>query len=84
MSRFRIRVIVSILIMLPILQACGGGAPAPAIQETPAVDAALTTPGATEAVVPATGGTIAKSPSSSSPIAISEDDALLVVANNLD
>jgi YVTN family beta-propeller protein len=34
--------------------------------------------------VPATGGVLAKNPSASSPIAISDDDSLLVVVNNLD
>lgn len=82
MNRFRTIVIVSILTL--VLQACGG-VPAPVVQETPAaVDATLATPAATQVVVPATGGVISKNPSSSSPIAISEDDSLLAVVNNLD
>ena len=81
MRRFRFIVILSILVLL--LQACGG-APVPAAEENPAVEAPATDPG-TQAAVPETGGgTIAKNPGSSSPIAISDDDALLVVVNNLD
>ena len=81
MNRSRFIAIVSVLLLL-ILQACGG-APAPAVQETPAAQTPAA-PANTQAAVPAASGTIAKNPSSSSPIAISEDDALLVVANNLD
>ena len=44
---------------------------------TPATAAPATTS------VPSTGGVISKNPSYSSPIAISEDDSLLVVVNNL-
>ena len=81
MKQFRFIVILSILGLL--LQACGG-APVPATEESPAVEAPATDPG-TQAAVPETGGgTIAKNPSSSGPIAISDDDALLVVVNNLD
>ena len=81
MKQFRFIVILSILGLL--LQACGG-APVPATEENPAVEAPATDPG-TQAAVPETGGgTIAKNPSSSGPIAISDDDALLVVVNNLD
>jgi YVTN family beta-propeller protein len=81
MNRFRRIVTLSILVLLPVLQACGA-APATPVQGTPAAQ----TPAAdgTQAVVPATGGAIARNPGSSSPIAISEDDSLLVVANNLD
>jgi len=82
MNRFRTIITVSILVLLPVLQACGG-APAPAIEATPAAPTPAV-PVDTQAVVPATGGAIAKNPSSSSPIAISEDDSLLLVVNNLD
>lgn len=77
MSRFRFIIILSILVLL--LQACGGS---PAATQEPT--AATAAPEGTQAVVPATGATIAKNASSSSPIAISEDDSLLVVVNNLD
>ena len=81
MKQFRFIVILSILGLL--LQACGG-APVPATEESPAVEAPAADLG-TQAAVPETaGGAIAKNPSSSSPIAISDDDALLVVVNNLD
>jgi YVTN family beta-propeller protein len=80
MNRFRFTVIgsviVSVLILVVVMQACG--VRPPAAQPTAAA------PAGTPPIVPATGGTIAKNPSSSSPIAISEDDALLVVVNNLD
>jgi YVTN family beta-propeller protein len=82
MNRFRLIVIVSTLVLLPVVQACGG-VPAPVIEATPVAQTPAA-PADTQAVVPATGGAIAKNPSSSSPIAISDDDALLVVANNLD
>jgi YVTN family beta-propeller protein len=76
---------ISIVIILVLLQACGAPAPAPVgetpVGETPAGEA---TPAANTEVAPPTGGAIAKNPSSSSPIAISEDDSLLVVVNNLD
>jgi YVTN family beta-propeller protein len=55
--------------MLAFLSACGGGAQ-PTSDAPPPPDTT-------------TGGTIAKNPSYSSPIAISDDDALLVVANTL-
>jgi YVTN family beta-propeller protein len=77
MNRFRFIVIVSVVVVLPLLQACGA-APATQPQEP------ATAPASTQAVVPATGGAIAKNSSSSSPIAISDDDSLLVVVNNLD
>ncbi|HET9913318.1 MAG TPA: beta-propeller fold lactonase family protein, partial [Anaerolineales bacterium] len=78
MNRFRLIGIVCILVLLPILQACGS-APATAVaQPTSAA------PAGTQPIVPATGGAIAKNSSSSGPIAISDDDSLLVVANNLD
>ncbi|HET9913114.1 MAG TPA: beta-propeller fold lactonase family protein, partial [Anaerolineales bacterium] len=78
MNRFRLIGIVCILVLLPILQACGG-APATAVaQPTSAA------PAGTQPIVPATGGAIAKNSSSSGPIAISDDDSLLIVANNLD
>jgi len=83
MNRFRFTVIASILVLLPVLQACGG-TPAPVTEATAVVQQTPAAPDGTQAVVPATGGTIAKNPSSSSPIAISDDDTLLVVANNLD
>jgi YVTN family beta-propeller protein len=80
MNRFRFTVIgsviVSVLILVVVMQACG--VRPPAAQPTAAA------PAGTPPIVPATGGTIAKNPSSSSPIAISEDDTLLVVVNNLD
>jgi YVTN family beta-propeller protein len=79
MKRFRFIVIVSML----ILQACGG-TPAATTEAPAAVEQTPAAPAGTQAVVPATGGAVAKNPSSSSPIAISEDDSLLVVANNLD
>jgi len=80
MNRFRFIVIIGTLVLLPVLQACGA-VPAPVTGETPAGGA---TPGAATPAIPPTGGTIAKNSSSSSPIAISEDDSLLVVVNNLD
>jgi len=80
MNRFRFLVFgsvaVSTLILVTVMQACGVR---PAATQPSAAD-----PSGTQAVVPATGGAIAKNPSSSSPVAISDDDALLVVANNLD
>lgn len=82
MYRSRIIAILSVLLLL-VLQACGGAAPAPAEEATPAAQTPVA-PESTQAVVPQTGGVISKNPSYSSPIAISEDDALLVVANNLD
>jgi YVTN family beta-propeller protein len=82
MNRFRSVVTLTILVLLPVLQACGA-APAPAVAPTSAAQASAA-PEGTQAVVPATGGAIARNPSSSSPIAISDDDSLLVVVNNLD
>src|SRR5690349_9257491 len=82
MNRFRSVVTLTILVLLPVLQACGA-APAPAVAPTPAAQTSAA-PGGTQAVVPSTGGAIARNPSSSSPIAISDDDSLLVVVNNLD
>ncbi|RPJ24288.1 MAG: hypothetical protein EHM33_18345, partial [Chloroflexi bacterium] len=81
MNRFRF--IVSILVLVPILQACGG-TPAATTEAPAVVEQTPAAPADTQAVVPATGGAIARNPSSSSPIAISDDDSLLVVANNLD
>src|SRR5512138_1501986 len=79
MNRFRVLVLGSVIVSLSVLalivQACG--VPAPVVQPTSAA------PAATQGV-PSTGGTIARNPSSSSPIALSDDDSLLVVANNLD
>ena len=89
MNRFRSILTLSILVLLPLLQACGA-TPAPVVQENPTAQAVAVentqppAPEDTQAVVPATGGTIARNPSSSGPIAISEDDSLVVVANNLD
>jgi YVTN family beta-propeller protein len=80
MNRFRFLVIGSVvlstLILVIVMQACG--VRPPAVQPTAAV------PAGTQPIVPATGGAIAKNSSSSSPIAISDDDSLLVVANSLD
>ncbi len=67
MNRFRFIGIVISLTMLISLTACGSNA--------------SPTAGGTNQAPPT--GTIAKNPSSSSPIAISDDDALLIVANNL-
>jgi YVTN family beta-propeller protein len=76
---------LSIVVILVLLQACGAPEPAPVGQtpagETPAGEA---TPAANTEAAPPTGGVIARNPSSSGPIAISEDDSLLVVVNNLD
>jgi YVTN family beta-propeller protein len=92
MNRFRFVVSLSILVMLPLLQACGA-TPAPVVEgspaaQTPVVEASpaaqTPAPDGTQAVAPPTGGAIARNPSSSSPIAISEDDSLLAVVNNLD
>ncbi len=69
---------IVLTVMLLLLQACGS-APAPVIEETPTGGA----PVANTQAVPSPSGTIARNPSSSSPIAISEDDALLVAANTL-
>ena len=82
MNRFRTIVTVSILVLLPVLQACGAP-PAPVVEGSPAAPTPAA-PAGTQAVVPETGGAISRNPSSSSPIAISEDDSLLVVVNNLD
>jgi YVTN family beta-propeller protein len=79
MVRFRSIGIVIVLMSFLVLQACGG-APTPAPAPVPET---VETPADTQAV-PSPGGVIAKNPSSSSPIAISDDDSLLVVANNLD
>jgi len=81
MNRVRSIVILSMLVLLPVLQACGA-TPAPVVEGSPAAP----TPAAesTQAVLPATGGTVARNSSSSGPIAISDDDSLLVVVNNLD
>jgi YVTN family beta-propeller protein len=69
------------------LLACNlGSAPATTPTEAPAGDPPTATAPAVEGQPtspPATGGTIAKNSSHSSPIAISDDDSLLVVANNL-
>ena len=81
MNRIRFIVTLSILVLLPVLQACGA-APAPVVGGTPAAQTPASD--STQAVVPSTGGAIAKNPSSSSPIAISDDDSLLIVVNNLD
>jgi YVTN family beta-propeller protein len=81
MNRFRFIVTLSMIVLLPVLQACGA-TPATPVQGTPA--APPTAAEGTQAAAPASGGVIAKNPSSSSPIAISEDDSLLVVVNNLD
>jgi YVTN family beta-propeller protein len=81
MNRSRMITSLSVLLLL-ILQACGGGAPVP-VGVTPDAPTPAA-PENTQVVVPQTGGVISKNPSYSSPIAISEDDALLVVANNLD
>ena len=73
MNRFRSVVTLTILVLLPVLQACGA-APAPATVSTP-VGQTPAAPDGTQAVVPSTGGAIARNPSSSSPIAISDDDS---------
>ena len=62
---------IIVVAMLAFLSACGGGAQP--TSDAPPPDVAT----------PAAGGTIAKNPSYSSPIAISDDDALLLVANTL-
>ena len=80
MKRFRS---IGMVIVLVLLQACGGAPIPPPAGETPVAEATPATNVNTQAVPP-TGGTIAKNPSSSNPIAISDDDSLLVVVNNLD
>ena len=82
MNRFRSILILSILVLLPVLQACGA-TPAPVVEGSPAAQTPAA-PEGTQAVVPETGGVISRNPGASSPIAISEDDSLLVVVNNLD
>ena len=76
MNRFRLIGRLSLLVLL--IQACGGP---PVAEPSPAAQTPAASP---QAGVTETAGAIAKNPSSSSPIAISDDDALLVVANNLD
>jgi YVTN family beta-propeller protein len=81
MNRTRLIVFVITLVTSLILVACGGKATptnSGAATQVPPTDAAQDTQAA-----PSGTGQIAKNSSSSSPIAISDDDALLVVVNNL-
>jgi len=71
MVRYRFVAFSCILVLA--LQACGG-APAPEPAPTPTGEQAI----------PPTGGAVSRNPGSSSPIAVSEDDSVLLVANNLD
>src|SRR5262245_13582543 len=68
-KQFNLLIRVITVAVLAFLSACGGGVPP--------------TPAPPDGATPAASGTIAKNPSYSSPIAISDDDALLVVANTL-